>query len=88
MQINMHLFDTHGVVHSQLDIDLSQLLPSYELAWCAIDRLSRKFQRPFVVPFTPQEIALNVKERVGLWSLFHSCRHDLDRLHFLVCTRY
>ena len=54
--------------------------------WCAIDRLSRKFQCPFVISFTSQEIALNVKECIGLWSLFHGCCHDLDCFHLLVCA--
>ena len=51
---------TYRVKLSHVDVDLGELLPSYELAWCAIDCLSGKLERPFVVALASQKVTLRV----------------------------
>jgi hypothetical protein len=75
---------THRLVIPDIDIDVCEFLPRHELARCAVDRLTCKFERPLVLTLTPQEVALRVEQEIRLWSLLHRSCHYLYSLDFLV----
>lgn len=52
---------THRLVLSEIDINIRELLPCYELTGRAIDCLARKLERPFVLALTSQKVTLYVE---------------------------
>jgi hypothetical protein len=64
--------ETHIGETSQFHVDLGELGPGDELGRGAVDGLLCELERPVVLVFCSEEVALDVEERVGLWVVLES----------------
>lgn len=76
---------THIGKTSEFHVDFGELGPGDELGRGAVDSLLSELERPIVLVFCSEEVALDVEEGVGLWVVLESGLQHANGLDLLVC---